>query len=305
LKSRAGRGRAELALAGITVVWGSTFVVVQYAIRSVPPILFLSLRFTVATVVLCAIYGSAIWKQRTQASRWLWPGIAAGILLYTAYVFQTIGLKYTSASKSAFLTGLSIPLVPFVSSFVYRNRPRLFEVAGVLIASAGMALMTLPSGKLAISRGDFLSAICAVAFAFHVVLIGHYAPVIGFETIAVVQVITAAALGLMTFRVEGPVGAHFTFEVAAAVLVTGMLATALAFTTMAWAQQYTSATRAALIFALEPVVAWLTSFLLNGERMADRAVFGAFLILTGIVMVELKRTDVRKHLNERVADPDV
>jgi len=93
--------------------------------------------------------------------------------------------------------------------------------------------------------------------------------------------------------------------VAAAVLVTGMLATALAFTTMAWAQQYTSATRAALIFALEPVVAWLTSFLFNGERMADRAVFGAFLILTGIVMVELKRTDVRKHLNERVADPDV
>jgi len=305
LTSRAGRGRAELALAGITVVWGSTFVVVQYAIRSVPPILFLSLRFTVAAVVLCAIYGSAIWKQRTQASRWLWPGIAAGILLYTAYVFQTIGLKYTSASKSAFLTGLSIPLVPFVSSFVYRNRPRLFEVAGVLVASAGMALMTLPLGKLGISRGDFLSAICAVAFAFHIVLIGHYAPLIGFETIAVVQVITAAGLGLMTFRVQGPVAAHFTFEVAAAVLVTGMLATALAFTTMAWAQQYTSATRAALIFALEPVVAWLTSFLLNGERMADRAVFGAFLILTGIVMVELKRTDVRKHLNERVADPDV
>jgi drug/metabolite transporter (DMT)-like permease len=79
----------------------------------------------------------------------------------------------------------------------------------------------------------------------------------------------------------------------------------LAFTTMAWAQQYTSATRAALIFALEPVVAWLTSFVINGERLAGRAVFGAFLILTGIVMVELKRTDVRKHHKERVADPDV
>jgi drug/metabolite transporter (DMT)-like permease len=294
-----------LALAGVTVVWGSTFVVVQTAIRSVSPLLFIALRFTVAALVLCAIYGAAIWKQRKEVSRWLWPGIAAGLLLFTAYVFQTTGLEYSSASKSAFLTGLSIPLVPFVSSFVYRNRPRLFEVAGVLVASAGMALMTLPSGKLAISRGDFLSTMCAVAFAFHVVLIGHYAPIIGFETIAATQVVTAAALGLMTFRMAQPVAAHFTFEVAAAVLVTGTLATALAFTTMAWAQQYTSATRAALIFALEPAVAWLTSFLLNGERLAGRAVFGAFLILTGIVMVELKRTDVRKHHKERVADPDV
>jgi drug/metabolite transporter (DMT)-like permease len=292
-------------LAGVTVVWGSTFVVVQSAIRSVSPLLFLALRFTLAALVLGAVYAGAIRKQRMRISIWLWPGIAAGLLLFTAYVFQTVGLEYTSASKSAFLTGLSIPLVPFVSSFVYRNRPRLLEVAGVLIASAGMALMTLPSGKLAISRGDFLSAMCAVAFAFHIVLIGHYAPLIGFETIAVVQVVTAAALGLMTFWVAQPVAAHFTFEVAAAVLITGMLATALAFTTMAWAQQYTSATRAALIFALEPVVAWLTSFLLNGERMAGRAIFGACLILTGIVMVELKRTDVRKHHKERVADPDV
>jgi drug/metabolite transporter (DMT)-like permease len=93
--------------------------------------------------------------------------------------------------------------------------------------------------------------------------------------------------------------------VAAAVLITGLLATALAFTTMAWAQQYTSATRAALIFALEPVVAWLTSFLLTGERMSGRGVFGAGLILAGIVTVELKRTVVKEHLRERVADPDI
>src|SRR5581483_9576988 len=241
-----------------------------------------------AAVVLCAIYGSAIWKQRKQISRWFWPGVAAGFLLFTAYVFQTIGLKYTSASKSAFLTGLSIPLVPFVSSFVYRNRPRLFEIAGVLVASAGMALMTLPSGELAISRGDSLSAMCAVAFAFHVVLIGHYAPLIGFEALAAVQVVTAAALGLITFRVGQPVSAHFTFEVAAAVLITGVLATALAFTTMAWAQQYTSATRAALIFALEPVVAWLASWLLTGETMGNRGKAGAGLILAGILLVEFK-----------------
>jgi drug/metabolite transporter (DMT)-like permease len=155
------------------------------------------------------------------------------------------------------------------------------------------------------ARGDLLSMFCAVAFAFHIVLIGHFAPLIGFETLAVVQVATAALLASVVLPVTGAASAHFTPEVAAAVLITGLLATALAFTTMAWAQQYTSATRAALIFALEPVVAWLTSFLLTGETMSGRGIFGAVLILAGIVMVELKRTDVQEHLRERVADPDV
>lgn len=299
------RGRAELALAAVTVVWGATFVVVKTAITQVPPVLFIALRFTVAAVALGGIYAGVLWRQRARAGEWLWPGIAAGCLLFIAYVFQTIGLEHTTPPKSAFLTGLSIPLVPFVSSFVYKSRPRLFEVAGVLVASGGMALMTLPSGKPAMTRGDILSIFCAVAFAFHIVLIGHYAPLIGFEAIAALQVATAAALGLATFRLEQSGGPHFTLGVAAAVLVTGLLATALAFTTMAWAQQYTSATRAALIFALEPVIAWITSFLLGGETLAGRGVLGAGLILTGIVMVELKRTDVRKHHRERVADPDV
>lgn len=299
------RARAELALAGVTVIWGSTFVVVKSAIALIPPLLFLALRFGLAFLALAATYGPALWRRRSDAARWLWPGALAGVLLFVAYVFQTVGLEYTSPSKSAFLTGLSIPLVPFVNSFVYKSRPRLFEVAGVLIASFGMALMTLPSGKFEMGRGDVLSAFCAVTFAFHIVLIGHFAPLIGFETLAVVQVAVAAILGSVTFRMAGPVVARFNLEVAAAVLITGLLATALAFTTMAWAQQYTSATRAALIFALEPVVAWLTSFLLTGETMSARGVFGAGMILAGIVTVELKRTIVTEHLTERVADPDV
>ncbi len=289
------RSRAELALAGVTVVWGSTFVVVKSALALVPPLLFLALRFGVATLALAAIYGPGLWRARRRAARWIWPGVFAGVLLYIAYVFQTVGLEYTSPSKSAFLTGLSIPLVPFVNSIVYRNRPRLLEVAGVLIASLGMALMTLPSGKFEMGRGDILSVFCAVTFAFHIVLIGHFAPLSGFETLAVLQVAAAAVLGAAGWPVAGRAAAHFNGEVAAAVLITGLLATALAFTTMAWAQQYTSATRAALIFALEPVVAWLTSFLLTGETMSARGVFGAGLILTGIVVVELKRTESTEH----------
>jgi len=152
-----------------------------------------------------------------------------------------------------------------------------------------MGLMTLPAGELNISRGDLLSLLCAATFAVHLVVISHYTPIIGFETVAVLQVVTAAVLGLMIFPVAETVVFQPGAAVIAAVAITGLFATALAFTTMAWAQQYTTATRTALICALEPVVAWLTSWWLTGESMATRGKVGAGLILTGIVLAELKR----------------
>jgi drug/metabolite transporter (DMT)-like permease len=184
---------------------------------------------------------------------------------------------------------LSIPMVPLASSLVYRNRPRFLEVTGILIASLGMVLMTLPSLRFEMNRGDLLSFLCAVTFALHIVIIGHFSPLIGFESLAVLQIAVAGAWGSLLFGFAEPLRFHLTTGVAAAVLITGLLATALAFTAQAWAQQYTSATRAALIFALEPVVAWLTSWLLTGETMPDRGKVGAGMILAGILLVELKK----------------
>jgi drug/metabolite transporter (DMT)-like permease len=278
----ANRTRAELALVGVTVIWGATFVLVKSALDDISTILFLALRFTLAALVLAAVY------RKTMKRSGLLPGIAAGCLLFIAYVFQTKGLELTTPSKSAFLTGLSIPMVPLVASLVYRIRPRVQELAGVSIATVGMGLMTLPAGGFAIGRGDFLSILCAVTFALHIVLVSHYSPVIGFETIAVVQIATAALLGLGSFRMAEPVRFQLSAGVAVAVLVTGLLATAVAFTTMAWAQQYTTATRSALIFALEPVVAVFTSWVLVGESLSLRAKAGAGLILAGVLLVEWK-----------------
>jgi drug/metabolite transporter (DMT)-like permease len=276
------RAKAELALIGVAVIWGSTFVLVKSALDDISTYLFLALRFTVAAIALFAIYRASLKRSG------IGPGIFAGCLLFAAYLFQTLGLKLTTPSKSAFLTGLSIPMVPLASSLVYRVRPRLLEVLGIVVASFGMALMTLPPGKFAISNGDFLSLLCAVVFALHLVVISHYSSRGNFETIAVMQVSVAAALGLGSVFLAEPVRFRLTPGVAAAVLITGLLATALAFTTMAWAQQYTTATRSALIFSLEPVVAWFTSWILAGETLVNRGKLGAALILAGIVLVELR-----------------
>lgn len=281
------RVRAELALVGVTVIWGTTFVVVKAALAEVSTFVFLTLRFWVAAAALILIYRGAIRRQQ------IGPGVLAGSLLFTAYVFQTRGLELTTPSKSAFLTGLSIPMVPLVSSLVYSMKPRLVEAAGILIASVGMMLMTLAPAadwRTGMSRGDLLSLLCAVTFAFHIVIIGHYSQQYGFKSLAVVQIATAAVLGSALFGFAEPIRFHLTPGVATAVLVTGLLATALAFTTQAWAQQYTSPTRAALIFALEPPVAWLTSYALTGERMTNRGKVGAGMILAGILWVELTRS---------------
>lgn len=279
------RGRAELALFAVTAIWGTTFVVVKGALADMSPLLFLAARFAVAAMVLGAIYRKKIRRSALQA------GALAGGLLFTAFVFQTQGLALTTPSKSAFITGLSIPMVPLVNSLVYRSRPRKSEVVGIVAASLGMAMMTLPSGKFEMSTGDFLSLLCAITFALHIVVVGHFSPTLGFETLAVVQVAVAAALGVVSAWLFGSSARfHPTPALGAAVLLTGLLATALAFTTMAWAQQYTTPVRVALILALEPAVAWFTSYVATGEVLSGRGKMGAGLILASVLLVELKRS---------------
>jgi drug/metabolite transporter (DMT)-like permease len=284
------RTRAELALAGITVVWGTSFVIVKNALADISPVAFLALRFSLAALILGLVYRHAVGKKG-------WPaGILAGSLLFGAYVCQTLGLELSSPSNSAFLTSLSIPMVPLANSLVYKSRPRPFEAAGILVASLGMLLMTFPStagGRFEIRKGDILTLACAVLFALHIVVVSHYAPLAGFKSLAVIQILVVALLASSSFWMVRPVRFNPTLVVATAVLLTGLLATALAFTTMAWAQQYTTATRTALIFALEPVIAWVTSYILSGEAMGSRGKAGAGLILAGILLVEARPSGVQ------------
>ena len=291
--------RADAALAGNTLIWGSTFVLVQAALKDITPILFLAIRFSIATVALGLLFGR---RARLRLTR---GGVVAGGCLFAGYLFQTVGLQFTTASKSAFITGLAIPLVPLLTCLVYLSRPKFFELAGAICATAGMGLMTLQGETLGIGRGDLLTFFCAVAFAAHIIAVGHYTGRLSFESLSFMQVAAAAALGLSTFWwIETPV-VRWRPVVIIALGVTGLLATALAFTVQAWAQQHTTATRTALIYSLEPVVAWLTSFWLMGEILSRRAVLGAALILCGILIVELKRAHPIEHLSGRGANPEV
>jgi drug/metabolite transporter (DMT)-like permease len=291
------RWKAELALGFNAVIWGTTFVLVKGALHEISPVLFLVLRFSLATVALLALFLGR-WKGRTsQAPRvtgkMVATGAMIGVFLFAGYLLQTLGLQSTTAPKSAFLTGLATVMVPLLAALVYKIRPRIAEVAGVLAATLGMGLMTLEGPLGSISRGDLLTFGCAIAFAAHIVATGHFAERIGYEVLSVTQIGAAALSALsLVWWVETP-RIQWQPLVIWTILITGLLCTALAFTIQAWAQRYTTSTRTALIYALEPVVAWITSFCIAGEGLSGQAAAGAALILSGVLLVEMKPFQTR------------
>lgn len=286
--------RADLALLGIAFIWGLTFVVVKEALASASTLVFLALRFTLATLALAVAFRGRFGSLSLR-SREVRGGVLAGVCLFAGFAFQTFGLRYTTPSKSAFITGLSIVLVPLLGSFVYRRAPRMSEAMGIAVAAVGMGMLTLEGWAPRIAFGDLVTLGCAFAFALHILVVGHYSAGAGFEVLSLTQIATAAVLAGVTCGWAEPPRLLWTPSLMAALLITGLLATALAFSVQAWAQQRTTATRTALIFASEPVFAWLASYLLAGEALGTRAAAGAVLILAGILLVELKPIARRSH----------
>lgn len=289
------RWKADAALALVALVWGLTFVIVKSALTEISTIYFLALRFSAATVCMGVLFARPFRLAGIRAvARGLRGGAIAGLFLWAGYMLQTFGLKYTQAGKSGFITGLYIVLVPVLTAVFYRKWPQASELLGIAIATAGLVLLTVPSASLKINLGDILTLLCAVAFAFHLLVLGYYSQRERFEAVALGQIGCAAALSLFALVFQPP-KAVWSGNVLFALAITSVFATAIAFALQTWGQQYTTATRTALIFALEPVFALFTAVLLGGERLTFASGAGAVLILAGILLVELKPTRPRRH----------
>src|SRR5579859_5100436 len=156
--------RADLALAFNTLIWGSTFVLVKRALDDASALLFVAIRFSVAAVVMALVFRRR-WSLRSGPPP---GGVLAGACLFGGYAFQTAGLKLTTPSKAAFLTGLTVVLVPLLNSLVYRVYPHASEAIGVVVATIGMGLMTLHGNSGGVARGDVMVTLCAVSFAAHI-----------------------------------------------------------------------------------------------------------------------------------------
>ena len=282
--------KAHLLLVTITLIWGSTFVLMKQALAESSPLLLNAARMSLAAILLAAYYRKHLARIERPA---LLAGITVGVFLFLGYAFQTTGLRLTTPSKSAFLTGVSTVLVPLLLVLIWRTRIHPLRIVGIGLALSGLFLMTVPAGTQAladfanVNRGDLLTIACALGFAFHIIFVGRVTQRFAFEQIAVLQIAVAAVLMCIAAPVLERPHMRLSGTVVTTVVVTGVLGTALAFTVQAWAQQFTPATHTALIFTLEPVFAWLTSFLYLKERLGFRAGAGALMILAGVLVSEL------------------
>ena len=282
--------KSDIVLILVTMVWGTTFIIVKNAIQTLPVYNFLFIRFLLAFLLLTIIFHK---KLKTIDKKTLAVASVIGAMLFSGYAFQTMGLKYTTASKSGFISGFSVVLVPILEAVFLKRKPSKSSILGIVLAFIGLILLTA-NIDLSINIGDFLTLLCAFAFGMQIVLIAKYASTLDTYLLATIQIgIVALLSGIITLLLEKPF-VPTSFNVWAAIVITGVFATAFAIVAQNTMQAYTTATHAALIFALEPVFAAIAAFLIGGEVMSFRAILGGIFMFTGIVLSELPEKETGK-----------
>lgn len=270
-----------LALLAVSLLWGTTFVAVKSGLRDASPLLFVGIRFAVATA------GSALllrrWSDLREALR---PGVPLGVVLAMGYATQTLGLLVTTPSRSAFVTGLNVALVPLWSLALLGRRPRRLSLAGLAVALPGLWLLTNP-GKGSWNSGDSWTVLCALFFALHVVLLNRLTPGRPLAALLVVQLSVTAALCLGASAVLEQPRLDPGLSLALAIALTALLATTGTTWLQLRFQPRVDPTRAALIYATEPAFAAFFAWLVLRETLQGLAWVGGALILAGMVLSEV------------------
>lgn len=303
MNSVAHRWIADSVLLLVAFIWGTTFVLVQNAIETLPPFTFLAVRFSLAGMFLLLFFRWRGVSYRIPL-RHVTVGAFIGMWLFLGYALQTFSLLYTTSGKSGFLTGLSVALVPLWSLVLLGMKPRPTAVAGVLLAVTGLYLLAFADFS-SINRGDILALFCAVAFGLQIVYTAKYAPKVETLHLVTVQIFTVALLSGGCSLLFEPwkraleESAWSVPAVSGALLVTAFLATSLAYLAQTHFQKFTTPTRVALIFAMEPVFAALADYWWMDVALKGRALAGCFLIFVGMVLAEIEWPPVwRKHVKE-------
>lgn len=272
-------------------VWGSSFAILRGLMggASASPLALVSVRMTLATALL-ALFMALFRRDELRAIRGalLRDGALCGALLGLGFLLQTEGLQRTTASRSGFLTGMLVVLVPLLDFALFRKRPALPSLLGVLLAFAGMSTLSAPWSQAAQATllGDWLTVGCALVFAGHILVLGRVASRHPVLPMLLLQLAVTAALA----SAAGPLVEEQSFSNApglwAALVYLALFATLLAFGIQTWAQKVISPVRVALISSLEPVFAALWAALLIGERMTSRELLGGALIVLGVAVGE-------------------
>ncbi|HET9021907.1 MAG TPA: DMT family transporter [Ornithinibacter sp.] len=288
----AGHARlATILLVCVTAVWGSTFFLIRDLVEHVPPADFLAVRFGIAAVVMALLFRRQVMALSRRQVR---VGVVLGVLYGLAQVLQTMGLQHTDASVSGFITGTYVVLTPVLGALLLRQRIGAVTWVAAALATAGLALLSLQG--LSVGVGEALTLASAVLYAGHILALGRWSTpgaAVGLATVqaGVITVVTsvAAVPDGLTLPADGGQWASLLYM--------ALVAGALALWAQTWAQAHLTATRAAIVMALEPVFAAFFAVLLGGESLTRRMLVGGALVVAAMYLVELRGGPPR--------DPDV
>lgn len=270
-----------------TIIWGSGFVVMKNSVDIISPTYLLAIRFTIASIALVAVFFRRI-KMVTQ--REILSGSLLGIFLFVSYLLQTYGLKYTTASKNAFITTLYVILVPFLHWFFNRKRPTANNIGAAVIAVFGLGLISL-EGNLSINIGDLLTLFCGLFFAFHIVFVDryteHYDPV----RLTVIQMVVATILSwILAPILEGT--QDFTVikgSIFIGLIYLGIFSTMICFLLQNVGQKHLSPNTSSIILSFEAVFGLGFSVVFLGEAITPKLLAGCILLFVSVILSEYQK----------------
>ena len=277
------RRKAEAALLATTLIWGSTFTAVKLGMQEISPVLLIVIRFSLATAFFLVFFRRQLFPIHTSA---IIKGSILGFFLFLGFVFQNIGMVYTTASKSAFITSMMVVFVPLLQFIVERRSPNLGNILGVVIVTAGLWFLTQPTGS-AFNIGDALTLGCALVFAIYIVYLDVVSQEMSTSQLTFLQMASNTVFSFIAVVLFENV--MFTFS--AFSLLTLAYLTVFATIVSVWVQtrfqKDTTPTRAVIIFTIEPVIASVIAHLVLGEQLGTLGILGGGLIIGGVLISQL------------------
>lgn len=284
------RHLATLLLVSLTAIWGSTFFLIRNVVVQMSPADFLAVRFTIAAIAVMAVFWRSVLALR---KREIQVGIGLGIAYAVAQLMQTVGLAHTEATRSGFITGTYVVLTPVLSALLLRERVPRSTWFAVLLATAGLGMLSLKGSGFGFGFGETVTLMAALFYALHIIGLGRYSSAASAAGLSVVQLVVIAVVSLV---VAVPGGIELPSDAGAwlSVLYMALMAGAVAIWAQTWAQSHLSATRAAIVMTLEPVFAAGFAVGLGGESLTVRMLLGGAMVLAAMYTVELigRKADV-------------
>lgn len=275
---------ADFALFMVAIMWGLSFIIMKNALAVIEVFNLLGIRFIAAALICMVIF----FKQfRTIDLVTIKRGIFIGFFLFAGYAVQTYGLNFTTASKSAFITGFTVVLVPVLTPIIMKQFPGISEIMAAIIAFIGIGCLSLTGDINSINKGDVLTLLGAFAFAFQIILIGKFAKTSNNINSAIVQIAFVGVLSTIISLLLGTFTIQHQPNTWGAVLFLSVFCTAYSFVVQNMAQKHTTPARTSLIFTFEPVSAPIFAYFLLGEVLTPLGMFGAVLVILGMLLSEL------------------